>query len=242
MRYFGIFDGYFGQDEAYGRFNSMAANSNHGRCGDSNTPQSPLCPNPVNQLGYTANAANLLTIPMYVAASLATVALAWLSDRRRVRYPFVLAMQLLLVLGFIFCIAGSAVGGGTKLAGLRYAGVFLATLGCYPYYIVNLTWVATNVSPTYKRGAAMALQIGFGNLGGAMASNFYRTQDAPGYLMGHGIEMGFVVLAIVFGVLLRWMYGHINKKRDADVGAADRYSDNELAEMGDRAPTFRYNY
>lgn len=199
-------------------------------------------PTIVNQLGYTANSANLLTIPMYVAASIATVAVAWLSDRLRRRYIFVLCMQAVMVVGFIFCISGSAVGGGTKLAGLRYAGVFLATMGCYPYYIVNLVWVATNVSPTYKRGAAMALQIGMGNMGGAMASNFYRPHDAPGFVLGHGIEMGFVVLAIVAGIALRLGYGYVNKKRDADVGAADRYTESELAELGDRAPTFRYNY
>lgn len=199
-------------------------------------------PTIVNQLGYTANAANLLTIPMYVAASIATVVVSWLSDRMRQRYLFVLAMQGILVLAFIFCLAGSAVGGGTRLPGLRYAGVFLATLGCYPYYIVNLVWIATNVSPTYKRGATMALQIGMGNMGGAMASNFYRPQDAPGFVLGHGIEMGFVLLAIVAGIGLRWAYGRINRNRDADVGAAERYTDSELAEMGDRAPTFRYNY
>ena len=78
-------------------------------------------------------------------------------------------MQLVLVVGFLFAIGGSAVGGGTKYPGLRYAGCFLVTMGCYPYYIVLLVWMATNVSPTYKRGATMALQIGFGNLGGAMA-------------------------------------------------------------------------
>lgn len=199
-------------------------------------------PTIVNQLGYTANAANLLTIPMYVVAAIATIAVSWLSDRFRKRYVFVLGCQLVMVVGFIFCIAGSAVGGGTKLAGLRYTGVFLATVGCYPYYIVLLTLLATNVSPTYKRGATMALQIGMGNLGGAMASNFYRPQDGPGYLLGHGIEIGFVLLALVCGVLLRYLYSRINKRRDADVGAVERYSNRELAEMGDRAPTFRYHY
>ena len=198
-------------------------------------------PTIVNQLGYTANAANLLTIPMYVAAALATVIVAWCSDHWRRRFPFVLAMQLVVFVGFVFSIGGSAVGGGTKLAGLRYAGVFLGTLGCYPYYIVLLTWIATNVAPTYKRGAAMALQIGMGNLGGAMASNFYRPQDAPGFLVGHGIEIGFVTLAIISGIILRQLYVGINKRRDLDVDAAERYSDRELAEMGDRAPTFRYN-
>lgn len=75
-----------------------------------------------------------------------------------------------------------------------------------------------------------------------MASNFYRPQDGPGFLLGHGIEIGFVLLALACGVLLRYLYTVINRKRDEDVGAAERYTDQELADMGDRAPTFRYNY
>lgn len=30
----------------------------------------------------------------------------------------------------------------------------------------------------------MALHIGIGNFGGAIASNIYRTQDAPRYILG----------------------------------------------------------
>jgi hypothetical protein len=30
----------------------------------------------------------------------------------------------------------------------------------------------------------MALHIGIGNFGGAIASNIFRTQDAPGYVLG----------------------------------------------------------
>ena len=38
----------------------------------------------------------------------------------------------------------------------------------------------------------MALQIGIGNFGGAIASNIYRTQDAPRYVLVHMCNRGFV--------------------------------------------------
>ena len=36
----------------------------------------------------------------------------------------------------------------------------------------------------YKRGVAMAAHIGIGNFAGAIASNIFRTQDAPRYVLG----------------------------------------------------------
>ena len=74
-----------------------------------------------------------------------------------------------------------------------------------------------------------------------MASNFYRSQDSPKYLLGHGLELGFVVVGLLAVILLRLNYQRINKKRDSL--PTQQYSDVEMSkmsDMGDRAPTFRY--
>ena len=90
-------------------------------------------PTIVNQLGYTGNAANLLTIPAYVLASILTVILTFLSDRWRCRSPFVLALLSTMFCGYVLALAGSATDG---LPGLVYAGVFIATACCYPGYVI----------------------------------------------------------------------------------------------------------
>jgi hypothetical protein len=76
--------------------------------------------------------------------------------------------------------------------------------------------------------------------GGAMASNFYRPQDAPKYILGHGLVIMFCVLGLIAVVILRVSYGRINKKRDAMGVTAEGMTETELSELGDRAPTFRY--
>jgi hypothetical protein len=78
------------------------------------------------------------------------------------------------------------------------------------------------------------------NAGGAMASNFYRPQDAPEYILGHSLEIIFTVMGLIAVVLLRVNYERINKKRDAMGVSNDDMTDVELSELGDRAPTFRY--
>lgn len=85
----------------------------------------------------------------------------------------------------------------------------------------------------------MAFQIGVGNMAGAMASNFYRKQDGPKFMLGHGLEIGFVTAGLVAVVALRLCYAKINAKRERMPGDGD-LTDQEIADMGDRAPTFRY--
>ena len=73
-----------------------------------------------------------------------------------------------------------------------------------------------------------------------MASNFYRKQDGPKFILGHALCIGFCTLGLIAVVCLRLNYQRINKKRDADHSQGDHLTDAEVARMGDRAPTFRY--
>lgn len=72
-----------------------------------------------------------------------------------------------------------------------------------------------------------------------MASNFYRTQDQPKYLLGHGMEIMLVSFGLIAVVILRINYTRINKRREAEMETTT-LTDAQLSEMGDRAPTFRY--
>ena len=72
-----------------------------------------------------------------------------------------------------------------------------------------------------------------------MASNFYRSQDAPKYILGHGLEIGFVVAGMAACLALRVFYGIANAKREKS-DEAERLTDEQLADLGDKSPTFRY--
>lgn len=82
--------------------------------------------------------------------------------------------------------------------------------------------------------------IGIGNLAGVYASNWYRTQDAPKYLLGHGMEIMVICFGLIAVNVLRWRYKSINKAREQQHDAGSNLTEEELAELGDRAPTFRY--
>jgi MFS family permease len=191
-------------------------------------------PTIIKALGYASWKTQLLTIPIYVSAAIIGIAQAWVSDRVGKRSPFILFSLCLVAVGFIMCIAAPQ-----HLPGIVYAGVFIATVGIYPGFPGNITWLSNNLAGSYKRAAGMALQICVGNLAGAMASNFYRTKDSPRYILGHALELGFVVAGLIATLTLIVSYKRINKKR-AEIGSSHGLSVKELSEMGDRAPTFRY--
>lgn len=73
-----------------------------------------------------------------------------------------------------------------------------------------------------------------------MASNFYRKRDKPKFILGHALNIGIVSLGIAAVMTLRWNYARINAQRDRDESDGADINDDEIAKMGDRAPTFRY--
>ena len=192
-------------------------------------------PTIIKNLGYKTTSAQLLTVPIYVTAACLTVVVAYAADKKRVRSPFILGGFIFQLIGFIMCISS-----GTP--GIVYAGVFIAACAIYPTHPSNITWLSNNLAGSYKRAVGMGIQISVGNLAGAMASNFYRAEDAPRYILGHGLEIGFICAGICAMTVLTFNYKRINAKRDRQIadGVHNGYNPEELSALGDRAVTFRY--
>lgn len=195
-------------------------------------------PTIIKNLGYTSSTAQLMTVPIYVTAAILAVIFAYLSDRAGKRSPFIIPFLCVMIIGFSMCISTDP----TKHPRVVYGGVFIIVCAIYPSFPGNIAWLSNNLAGGYKRSAGMAIQIGVGNLGGAMASNFYRQPDSPRYILGHGLELGFVCLGILAAVILNVSYAAINKRREKKLaeGGEGGFDRRELSELGDKAYTFRY--
>ncbi|KAL1630433.1 hypothetical protein SLS56_004961 [Neofusicoccum ribis] len=183
----------------------------------------------------SASAAQLLTVPIYVTAAIFSVLFAFLSDRHGQRSSFILFFFLVMAVGFVLCISSST-------PAVVYAGVYIAACAIYPAFPANVTWLSNNLAGTSKRAAGMAVQIGVGALSGAMASNFYRRRDQPRYVLGHALELAFILAGACAAAALALAYRGVNGRRARRVteGAHFDYSPRQLSEMGDKAVTFRY--
>ncbi|KAI0043339.1 MFS general substrate transporter [Auriscalpium vulgare] len=191
-------------------------------------------PSIIKTFGFTNAISQLLTVPPYIFATITLYVFAIWSDAVKKRSPFILAGLCMLLVGFTINISDVA-------PGVKYFGTFFCVAGSYASFPGVVSWLGNNLSGQYKRGVGMALHIGIGNFAGAIASNVFRTQDEPRYILGHGIMLMFVGIGFVSVPTVVFLYMRINRKRDEEVANGRvNYTDRQLRALGDKAPDFRY--
>ncbi|PGH06807.1 hypothetical protein AJ79_06449 [Helicocarpus griseus UAMH5409] len=199
-------------------------------------------PTVIRDLGYTAANAQLMTIPIYVVAMLLTLIFAFLSDRYETRTPFIMAGFSIAVLGFIALLAIPH----PELPGLTYGMLFLIAMGMYSPFTSVVCLVGNNLAPSSKRAVGMAILISVGNLGGIAGSNIFFEADAPKYVTGFSVCLATCASGIVMAYVLRVTYSRINRERDALIAEKGEeavraaYTEEEMLDLGDRSPFYRY--
>jgi len=197
-----------------------------------------FAPTIVKSLGYASTKAQLMTAPIYIVAAIFSILQAIASDKVGLRSPFLLFNYTCMAIGYIICITLNP----KELPNALYGALYITALGIYPAFPLVVIWFSNNLSGAYKRAVGMAFQIGIGNFSGAFASNFYRTEDLPRFILGHSLELGFISMGIIFLLITIFGYKYSNAKRKRDVAAGkyDSHTEEELRKMGDKSPYFLY--
>ncbi|EER28038.1 hypothetical protein D8B26_006687 [Coccidioides posadasii str. Silveira] len=195
-------------------------------------------PTILNQLGWTEIMAQVMSIPVFVVATVVTLVCAVISDRMRHRYAFTLLGCGVATIGYVILICQHSVS-----VGVRYMAVFMVTAGGFVAQPVVMAWVSNNMGGHYKRSIASSMQIGFGNSGGLVASNVFLSSEKPGYPTGFGTSLGLVWICVLSCTAFFWWCRRENRIRDAG-GRDYRFSlpEDELNNIGDDHPTFRFTY
>ncbi|KAJ3548320.1 hypothetical protein NMY22_g1302 [Coprinellus aureogranulatus] len=160
-------------------------------------------PSIINELGYTATGANLLSVPVYVWGCLMTCVIGYLGDRTGRRCYINLTLFTVGLAAYIILVV-------SKSPGLSYFATYLAVSAIYP----TIPWVANNVEGTYKRSVTLGMAIGFGNLNGAVTANIYRAKDRPWYRLGHGIVLMYIAIGLISTVVYAMFLARENRIRD----------------------------
>lgn len=79
-------------------------------------------PTIIKNMGYTANEAQLMSVPPYVCACIFTIGASWVADRYRKRGVFMLGFQVVAIAGFSLL-------AGSSRSSVQYAGTVLAAVG-----------------------------------------------------------------------------------------------------------------
>ncbi|KAM3508483.1 hypothetical protein MY11210_006724 [Beauveria gryllotalpidicola] len=159
----------------------------------------------------------LLTIPCYFVGASTYMAIATVSDRTQKRGLFCVVFGAVSVVGYAVLLADAS-------SGVHYFACFLVAAGLYIVVGLPLAWLT------------------IGNASGIMSSFIYPTPDAPRFIRGHAVTLAMVAMGTaIYGLLWAW-YRRENERRAAGVfkEAHRQMSDDELRELGDESPHYRY--
>ena len=112
-------------------------------------------PTIIRQFGFSVVNSQLLSAPPYFAAAVYIIATCYLSDRIRMRGPFLLVGSIFLIIGWTIQLACKGVA-------VRYFGLFLVAVGGFGSIPGSLTWLMNNIQPELCRATATGLVVAFG--------------------------------------------------------------------------------
>ncbi|KEF55077.1 uncharacterized protein A1O9_08730 [Exophiala aquamarina CBS 119918] len=193
-------------------------------------------PTILKQLGWTSIRAQVMSIPVFIVAAVLTLSAAVLSDHLKRRYEILMASCLLTIIGYAILFAMHSVP-----VGARYFAVYLMTGGGFAAQTISIVWLSNNMGGHYKRAIGVAMQIGFGNIAGIIASFIYLQSEAPTYHTGFGTGLGMLFAGILAATGYFIYLRRENAARDA--GRRDwRHTlpADELDNLGDDDPKFRF--
>ncbi|RTE69223.1 hypothetical protein BHE90_016399 [Fusarium euwallaceae] len=193
-------------------------------------------PTIIRSMGHTAEMAQLMSVPPYVTACLLTVIGGFTADKHRQRGVYVISFCIVAIIGLVILVT-------VENNGVKYFACFLVLSGIFAYVPQGTSWNGNNIGGSVKRGVGLAMQIGFGNIGGAVAGFIYRQEDSPHYRAGHGTLIGTLCMSCGLAIFMTWYLRRENERRDRVYKPPIEYT---LAEMeqesdkGDDATFFRY--
>ncbi|KAF2129835.1 MFS general substrate transporter [Dothidotthia symphoricarpi CBS 119687] len=191
-------------------------------------------PTILKDLGWTATKAQLYSVPPYVVACLVAIAIAFVSDKTNRRGIYLAMFSLPAIAGF------SIMRWATD-PNVKYAGIFLITLGAFPGGPGFLAWAVNNAGNPSVRALSTAYVVTLGTAGGIISTWTYRTADAPKYHTGHSINLAGQICVLLLSsggiAYCKW------ENRQRSLGKRDHrlngLNEDQVKELGYRHPEFR---
>ncbi|KAF7195009.1 putative transporter C11D3.18C [Pseudocercospora fuligena] len=196
---------------------------------------STFLPTIIKGFGFSAVRTQLLTVPVYIWASIFYLTIAWLSDYARRRAFFMVPLALVTAVGYCMML-------GVELSNtaVLYFATFVTATGIYCCVGLNVTWNSNSNAGYYKRATAIGLQQTVGNSAGIMAGQIYRITNGDGrFVIGHAVSLATICCAAMGYAGIYLTLRRLNRKRE-NLSEEERTSLIDQGVKGDRHPDFRY--
>ncbi|KAJ6072369.1 hypothetical protein N7467_010454 [Penicillium canescens] len=198
-----------------------------------------FAPTIIKSYGYDSIKTQLYSIPPWAASFGVSMIIAFFSDRMRQRFAFTMIPMAIAIAGFAMLLTITS----KAQTDAQYGALFLVTSGCYSAMPVIVCWFAMNLGGHHRRSVGTAWQVGFGNIGGIIATwSFVEKNGKTDYRTGYIISLSFVCFSIAACVAYLIAIVYENRKRDRAAVDPASIDEEEEEYLGDLAPTYRYAY
>lgn len=190
-----------------------------------------------NGFGYDHVKSQLMTVPVYCVAVVCVLITGFAADKLQRR-------GLLLILTSFIGLVGWIVGVSTPNPHWRYFGCFLSAAGAFSATPCVLTLLSQNLANETKRCTGIALQISVSAMGAILASNIFPASDAPRFKKAHWVSIGCVIGKISITLFYLYAIRKENKRKEERIARGEfaKYTKEELFELGDKNPYFKYRF
>lgn len=134
------------------------------------------------------------------------------------------------LLGYVFNRVFTELG----LRGVSYFGVvWTQTFGTFSHPL-NIAWMSLACTDSEERALAMAMVISGANVAGIYGAQIFRSDDAPLYRRGFGVNIGVLTLGVGLAVVRfaddRWFGKRVRKEPElVEDGEQEKGSEGESA-------------
>ncbi|KAL3465791.1 major facilitator superfamily domain-containing protein [Aspergillus heterothallicus] len=199
-----------------------------------------FAPTIIQSYGYGPIQTQLYSIPPWAAAFGFSMVIALVSDKLQHRLAFAIFPMLVSMagLGILLNVHGE------NNTDVQYGALFLVTAGCYSAMPVVVCWFAMNLGGHRRRSVGTAWQVGFGNIGGIIATYSFLEKDKVNhYKPGFSIGVSFLAFSCACCIVYFMAIWHQNRQRERIMASGDRsYLEEDDERLGDMATKFRYAY
>ncbi|KAG2011273.1 high-affinity nicotinic acid transporter [Coprinopsis cinerea AmutBmut pab1-1] len=200
-------------------------------------------PTIINDLDFTANESQLLSVGPFAVAFVVSIIGSWISDRFNRRGPPLIVLATILTIGWVIFYV-------SQNNWLSYASFFFMVPGIYACTPIAAAWLSNNSEPYFRRATSIAFAFMATNVGGIFSTTQFPRKDAPRYRTATITNLTFSVIITLSAatnmLLLRWMDSRKARNRDKILAPFINESDSDgtgkeaWLELGDKHPDFKY--
>ncbi|KAL5884428.1 hypothetical protein ACKVWC_003397 [Pyricularia oryzae] len=175
-------------------------------------------PSIVGTLGYGSIVTLLLTVPVWFATFLTTIAATFSASRTNDRSLHIIGLMLVATVGNVIATA-------TSNLAARFFAMFLMPMGSVSAFVIIVPWIANSFPrPLVKRSACVATANMIGNTASAYGSYMYPASAAPQYVPGGSANAVISLTVAILALVLRRLHQRENDKlerAEAEAGSGN---------------------